>query len=71
MYTVITILEGLSMAKYAEGQEKKEKRIVPTFTPSERERYIAACVRAGHSRFSTHLHDMAMRWTEEIEASKA
>lgn len=58
------------MAKYAEGQEKKEKRIVPTFTPSERERYIAMCKAKGIKYFSTHLAEEAMKEVEAFEASK-
>lgn len=59
------------MAKLAEGQEMKSARIVPTFTPSERARYIAMCEAKGEKRFSTYLHDRAMAEVVEYEASLA
>ena len=57
------------MAKKEEGQEFKSARIVPTFAPSERERYIAMCKAKGIKYFSSHLHDKAMAEVEEYEAS--
>lgn len=59
------------MAKFIEGQEKKEARIVPTFTPSERERYKAMCEAKGIKYFSSHLAEQAMAEVEAFEASKA
>jgi hypothetical protein len=57
------------MGELKEGQEFKSARIVPTFTPSERERYIAMCGAKGIRYFSSHLHDKAMAEVEEYEAS--
>ena len=65
------------MSKYTDGQEKKEARIVPTFTKDERARFKAACERAevaktktGKIQFSRHLHDLGMAWVESVEANQ-
>lgn len=59
------------MAKLPEGQEKKSARIVPTFTPSERARYIKMAEAKGRKDFSTYLHERAMAEVEEHEAAQS
>lgn len=56
------------MSDSADVSKIRDKRIVPLFTASERERYIAMCIAKGEPKFSRHMADEAMREVAEWES---